>query len=49
MDKPSSDIIHVLRKHPSAQEIYLLSSQKAPIGKIPQFATRVEQYDESVR
>lgn len=44
MQKPSSDIVHVLRKHPSAKEIYLVSSQEASIGKIPEFASRVADW-----
>lgn len=41
MTKATGDLIHVLRKHPTAQDIYLLSSQLAPTGTILAFTTRV--------
>ncbi|WP_034859489.1 hypothetical protein [Sinorhizobium sojae] len=43
-DKPVRDILHVLREHPDAQDIYLLSSQVAPTGSIPSFVGRVKDW-----
>lgn len=40
MLKASGDLIHVLRKHPQARDIYLLSSQVAPTGTIKEFTDR---------
>jgi len=43
-DKPVRDILHVLRKHPDAKDIYLLSSQVAPTGSTPTFVARVKEW-----
>jgi hypothetical protein len=37
MTKATGDAKHVLKLHPDAQDIFLLSSQEAPIGKIADF------------
>jgi tetratricopeptide (TPR) repeat protein len=37
MTKATGDARHVLKFHPDAQDIFLLSSQEAPIGKIADF------------
>lgn len=44
MTKASGDLIHVLRKHPDARDIYLLSSQLAPTGAILEFTARVARW-----
>lgn len=44
MTKARSDLLHVLSKHPSVVNIYLLSSQKASEGVIPAFTQRVAQW-----
>jgi hypothetical protein len=37
MDKPTGDLEHVHKLHPKAKDIFLLSSQRAPTGKIEAF------------
>jgi hypothetical protein len=44
MLKPTHDLLHVLRKHPAAVDIYLLSSQKTSEGVIPAFIQRMAQW-----
>ncbi|MER9291490.1 hypothetical protein NKI71_14705 [Mesorhizobium sp. M0510] len=45
-DKPKDDLTHVIERHPSATEIYLVSSQVAPTGAIDTF---VEEHGSEVR
>lgn len=44
MGKASRDLLHVLRKHPQVEDIYLLSSRKASEGDIPAYTQRVGQW-----
>ena len=44
MAKAAHDLLHVLRKHPAAVDIYLLSSQRASEGVIPAFTQRVAEW-----
>lgn len=41
MRKATADVLHVASLHPQANNIYLLSSQEAPIGKIDDFKSQV--------
>ncbi|TGQ26035.1 hypothetical protein, partial [Mesorhizobium sp. M4B.F.Ca.ET.214.01.1.1] len=44
--KPKDDLAHVVQRHPSATEIYLVSSQVAPTGAIDAF---VEEHRDETR
>lgn len=44
MPKARDDLLHVLRKHPTVADIYLLSSRKAGEGIIPAFTQRTQHW-----
>lgn len=44
MSKARDDLLHVLRKHPTVVDIYLLSSRKAGEGVIPAFTQRTQHW-----
>ncbi len=44
MGKATSDLLHVLRKHPEVVDVYLLSSRKAGDGVIPAYTQRTRQW-----
>lgn len=44
MPKARDDLLHVLRKHPTVVDIYLLSSRKAGEGVIPAFTQRTQHW-----
>ncbi len=44
MPKTKSDLLHVLRKHPTVVDIFLLSSQRAPAAAIPAFIQSAVQW-----
>ena len=43
-DKPTNDLLHAVRTHTDLKDIYLLSSQVAPVGGIPTFVCRVSDW-----
>lgn len=42
--KPSNDLLHVLRKHPNVQDIYLVSSQTATVQEVNAAKERVSAW-----
>ena len=42
--KPTDDLLHAVRTHQDIKDVYLLSSQEAPVGAIPDFVRRVSNW-----